>query len=110
MNAPERFNPTYYRPGWFGRMVRDDHGRYMHVGDVDRLIRLNGELLAEVWRLRTKAKDDVTAPNLGDQCPMCGCTVFTRYSSLNLKRCADCAHEWQWLLKPGQKPLVQYQR
>lgn len=54
MNAPEIFKPNYYRPGWFGRMVREDHGRYMHVRDVDRLIRLNGQLLAEVLKLRAE--------------------------------------------------------
>ncbi|MBE0434206.1 MAG: hypothetical protein IBX56_00170 [Methylomicrobium sp.] len=107
MSAPERFNPTYYRPGWFGRMVRDDHGRYMHVSDVDFLIRLNGELLAEVHRLRSLNK---TERESGDQCPVCNCQAVTRYSSLNLKRCADCGHEWPWHLKPGQRPLVQYQR
>jgi hypothetical protein len=45
-----------------------------------------------------------------DRCPKCGFDVYTRYASLNKKRCQRCYHEWDWQLKDGQKPLIQHQR
>lgn len=38
-------------------------------------------------------------------CPECGCGDVVRMASLNLKSCAACGHEFEWLLNSGQQPL-----
>jgi len=42
-------------------------------------------------------------------CPKCGAAMLL-FTSLNMKACVDCFAEYDWFLKPKQKPLIQYQR
>ena len=43
------------------------------------------------------------------ECPLCGARMLL-FTSLNLKICVDGCEEFDWHLKPKQKPLIQYQR
>lgn len=43
------------------------------------------------------------------KCPKCnGPLILLR--SQNRKRCNDCGERYDWFLKPGQQPLIKYQR
>lgn len=44
-----------------------------------------------------------------ERCPICNGALLM-FRSLNKKCCVDCRTEFDWQLKPNQKPLIQYQR
>ncbi len=45
-----------------------------------------------------------------EKCPLCKSDVIMYLSSMKLKICYDCGHEYAWVLKEDTLPLVKHQR
>jgi DNA-directed RNA polymerase subunit RPC12/RpoP len=39
-------------------------------------------------------------------CPKCGSEILMLLRSMRKKICMECDEEIEWLLEPGQKPLI----
>ena len=44
------------------------------------------------------------------RCPECNSASLAGIGSQRVRKCGDCAHEFSWELKEGQKPLVDSSR